>query len=106
VRIEDYGCNLQVEPAAVSTELENNDEGALKRMWAEQQNKVMADPDAHYQLQLQLAKGGNGSSGYSGTENASNHRSQRRATIGVNRQRRGSVIGTAYVPSTTTAEDL
>lgn len=40
VRIADYKCVLQVEPAAVSTELEKNEEGALKRMWEEQQNKV------------------------------------------------------------------
>lgn len=40
VRLADYKCVLQVEPAAVSTELEKNEEGALKRMWNEQQRKV------------------------------------------------------------------
>lgn len=40
VRIADYKCTLQVEPAAVSTELEKGEEGALKRMWNEQQSKV------------------------------------------------------------------
>ena len=40
VRLAEYQCVLKVEPAAVSTELEKKDEGALKRMWIEQQNKV------------------------------------------------------------------
>ena len=69
--------------------------------------QVMADPEAHYQLQLGLARGGNGSDGYSGTENASNHRAP---GGGRARQRRSrsSVIGTKYeyVPSNVGTEDL
>ena len=44
VRLEDFGCRLKVEPAAVSTELDKDSEGALRRVWQEQQQKVMADP--------------------------------------------------------------
>ena len=40
VRMPEYKCVLKVKPAAVSTQLEKNDEGALGRMWQEQQRKV------------------------------------------------------------------
>ena len=40
VRMPEYKCVLKVKPAAVSTQLEKNDEGALGRMWQEQQSKV------------------------------------------------------------------
>ena len=65
--------------------------------------QVMADPEAHYQLQLGLARGGNGSDGYSGTENASNHWAP---GGGGARQTRSSVIGTKYVPSNVGSEDM